>query len=53
MEDIEIFERIFGPDIHTYKGKKVHTKTNVLANDCIDIPQELKDIHQKLDFVPI
>ena len=38
MEDIDICEKIFGPNICTLKGKTVHTKPKVVVNYYIDIP---------------
>ena len=33
MEDIDICEKIFGPDIYTLKGKRVRTKPISAVND--------------------
>ena len=50
MEDIDICEKIVGPDIHRVKGKSVRTKPKAVANDFIEITQELKDTHQIIDI---
>ena len=39
IEDIDICEKIFGPDIYTLKVKTVHTKPKVVVNDYIDTSQ--------------
>ena len=50
MEDIDICEKIVGPDIHKVKGKSVCTKPKAVANDFIDITQELNDTHQIIEI---
>ena len=49
IEDIGIYEKIFGTNIYTLKEKTVLTKPKAVVNNCIDITQELKDKHQDID----
>ena len=41
MEDVDIVQKIFGPDIATLKGKTTHRAPVTVINDCIKIPREL------------
>ena len=53
MEDIEICENIFVPDIFILKLKTVCTKPREEVNDHNEILQELKYKHQDFEFSPI
>ena len=46
MEDIDIREKIFSPDIYTLKVRTVNTKPKAVVNDSIEIPQELNNTHK-------
>jgi hypothetical protein len=50
IEDVNIAERIFGPDIGTLKGKSTRKKPTPVKSDLIEIPLELKQLHQDLTF---
>ena len=50
IEDINIFEKIFGTDIYTLKRKTVRIKPKVAVNDYIKIPQELKYTHKNIEL---
>ena len=50
MEDIDIFEKILGPDVTTLKGKTVRNKPKSVVNDYIGITQELNDTHQNIEL---
>ena len=50
MEDFEICDNIFGPDIHTLKIKTVRNNPNSVVGEYIGIPQELKDTHQNIEL---
>ena len=50
IEDIDICEKIFGPNIYTSKRKMLRTKQKLVVNDYIGIPQKLKDTHQNIEF---
>jgi hypothetical protein len=40
-EDVNIAEKIFGPDVATLKGKTTHRAPIPVIEDCIEIPREL------------
>ena len=46
IEDINISEKIFGPDVYAIKGKSVRKKPKVVVNDYIEIPRELIQAHK-------
>ena len=48
MEDIDIAETIYGPDIGSIKGKTVRNKPKPVVNDYIHIPKELITKHQDI-----
>jgi hypothetical protein len=47
-KDIDIAEKIFGPDLGTYKGKKTRQKASAARDDLIEIPPEIKAEHKEL-----
>jgi hypothetical protein len=48
IEDINLAEKIFGPDIGALKGKTTRQKPTPVINDYIEIPEELINNHQKV-----
>ena len=46
VEDINICEKIFGPDVHALKGKSVRKKPRPVIDDYVEIPKELIRAHQ-------
>ena len=46
IEDINICEKIFGPDIYALKGKSTYKKSKVVVPDYIEIPKELVEAHK-------
>ena len=46
IEDINISEKIFGPDVYAIKGKSVRKKPKVVVNDYIEIPKDLIKAHK-------
>ena len=47
-EDIEIAEKIFGPDVSTLKGITTRKRPKVVVDYFIEIPRELIDNNQEL-----
>jgi hypothetical protein len=41
-QDVEIAEKIFGPDVSTLKGKSTRRKPKIVRYDVIAVPRELK-----------
>jgi hypothetical protein len=41
-QDVEIAEKIFGPDVSTLKGKSTRRKPKIVKYDVIAVPRELK-----------
>ena len=48
VEDTEIAEKIFGPDVSTLKGITMRQGTKVVVGDFIEIPRESIENNQKL-----
>ena len=48
IEDINISEKIYGPDIGMLKGKSTKTKALPIVNDYVEIPQELYNTHENV-----
>ena len=46
LEDVKIFETIYGPDVYALKGKTTQTKSEVVVSDNIEVPQELVEAHK-------
>jgi hypothetical protein len=40
-EDVNIAEKIFGPDMSSLKGKSTHRKSTPVREDTVEIPEEL------------
>ena len=50
IEDINLAEKIFGPDISSLKGKSTRTKVATVTNDHIEIPEEIYQLYQELEL---
>jgi hypothetical protein len=50
VEDVNISEKIFGPDMSSLKGKSTRRKTKPVKNDLIEIPKEIITKHHDIDF---
>ena len=50
IEDVNIAEDIFGPDISTLKGKSTRPKTKVVVNDEIEIPNEIIEKNYSIEL---
>ena len=50
IEDINIAEKIFGKDVSTLKGKTTRKKPNVVINDYIEVPEELKQAQRDIEL---
>ena len=48
VEDIEISERIFGPDVSTLKGRTTKQRPKVVVDGFIEIPREIIENNQEL-----
>jgi hypothetical protein len=46
IDDINIAEKVFGPDIGALKGKTMHQKPAPVVSDYVEIPKELVYNHQ-------
>ena len=50
VEDIDIAEIIFGPDVYTLKGTKMRQRPKLVVEDFIEIPKELIQNNQYLNM---
>jgi hypothetical protein len=50
VADVDLAEKIFGPDLGTIKGKSTRHASEPVMEDLIEIPPELKAQHKDLTF---
>ena len=50
LEDIEVANKIYGPDVAVLKGKSVRKKPIPVIKDYVEIPKEIKEIHQEVEL---
>ena len=50
IEDINMYEKIFGSDIYTLNGNTVCNKPKAMVNSYFNIPQELKNALQNIEI---
>ena len=47
-KDIDIAEKIFGPDIHGLKGKTVRKNSVPVVEDYVQVPKEILKLHKNV-----
>jgi hypothetical protein len=50
VEDVNISEKIFGPDMSSLKGKSTRRKLKPVRSDLIEIPKEIITKHHDIDL---
>jgi hypothetical protein len=50
VEDVNISEKIFGPDMSTLKGKSTRRKPKPVRSDLIEIPKDIIAKHHDIDL---
>mgnify|MGYP002176679840 FL=1 len=50
VDDINIAEKIFGPDVSSLKGKSTRQKPKTVREDLIEIPKELISQHRNIEL---
>ena len=50
VEDVNISEKIFGPDMSSLKGKSTRRKPKPVRNNLIEIPQEIITKHHDINL---
>ena len=50
VEDIIVDEKIFGPELHSLKGKPVRKSLSQEPSDYISVPEALKNLHQEVEI---
>jgi hypothetical protein len=50
VEDVNISEKIFGPDMSSLKGKSTRRKPKPVRSDLIEIPKEIITKHKDIDL---
>ena len=50
VEDVNIVDQIFGPDMSSLKGKSTRRKPNPVRKDLIEIPKELIKKHKDIEL---
>jgi hypothetical protein len=50
VEDVNIADKIFGPDMSSLKGKSVRQKPKPVRKDLIEIPKELIEQHKDIEL---
>ena len=50
IEDINIAQNIFGPDMAPLKGKSTCKKPQPVLEDWIELPQEILEKHRKIEL---
>lgn len=48
--DVDLAEKIFGPDVGTLKGKTTRQQPPRVKDDLVEIPRELKENHSNLTY---
>ncbi len=49
-KDLDIAEKIYGPDVSTLKGRSTRSKPKPIVDDTIEVPPEILDNNQRLEL---
>mmetsp|Transcript_22543 Transcript_22543/g.21665 ORF Transcript_22543/g.21665 Transcript_22543/m.21665 type:complete len:83 (-) Transcript_22543:102-350(-) len=50
VEDVDIGNMIYDPDVSALKGKMIATQSKAVTNDFIQVPPELMILHKEVEL---